>query len=808
MEDPGESVDEARYGSGRKVGGGSGLLAEEVVFAMRCEKFGEIGGTEGKEWNEEEWEARAGHIRRMELIRRATAPRRLSEPSSIELFDVLANAHTRNKAQLFPTRRRPKLRAPETADPAEVEMRFKMSGIAIGGGLSQELKTRAMNLFYTWRDIFETDLLRIRKTDLIEHAFVLSGDAKPYRAKIPQYSEQEIKFCQDLIPRMEEAGLIRRCDSAWGARTKFVPKPRADLRPENDKLRMVHNFIPLNSATEKSRYPCPQIEQIVHTITKKGKSWFFTADAANSYWAIPVRSGDEYKLGFVTPYGMYCYTVMGQGLTGGTHTYSRLRDLVFGNIPEGEDENGDCIPGFPTVIGDRGDVAFDGLIDDSYGSADSFDRLYQFLNEEFFPRCEWGPLYLKGPKCHLFDRTLGMVGLEVGDNGLRPSLRKRKMITEWPMPASWEEVRAFCYLTPFLRRFIPGRAELVKIMKKGMEVVIDEEKERIGAGGDPGRKEPENKEVDKGIKGMKRAVKKPRKIEGPFIWTDEHECAFQSIKQAIATNAMAQPDSDQQYHLAVDASKKGIGGALFQLEGMPPPSEATNSLVHRDAERMIMFISFKLEDAETRYSNSEREALAVIRCLAEVRWMVISSSYPILVYTDHEALWVLLRGLDNDAHGRIAKWQERLGEYNFRLLHRAASTHFMGIADGLSRLPSRLMQKSFTEDSDGLRPEPSITTCGQAGVDIIVPVSSQLAVDWRLGRGLVSQPIQKNKKGGIGKDMEEEGVRGSGVVAVLGEEIEENSDVGGAGGGLGVAARELKRRKWKRWIDSEFYVMW
>ena len=103
---------------------------------------------------------------------------------------------------------------------------------------------------------------------------------------------------------------------------------------------MVPNYIPLNSVTEKSRYPCPRIEQIVHTICNKNKRWLFTTDAANSYQAIPVRSGDEYKIGFVTPYGTYCYMVMGQGLTGGTHTYSRFRDLVFGNIPEGIDKHG------------------------------------------------------------------------------------------------------------------------------------------------------------------------------------------------------------------------------------------------------------------------------------------------------------------------------------------------------------------------------------------------------------------------------------------------------------------------------------
>ena len=368
----------------------------------------------------------------------------------------------------------------ERTDPKIILAWLDKSVITIGNDLGTKQRAQAINLFYTWRDIFETILLRIRRTDLVEHAIVLNHDAKPYRAKIPLYNEREKKFCQELIPQMEEAGLIRRCDSAWAAHTKFIPKPKAELRPEKDKLRMVHNYMPLNSVTEKSRYPCPRIEQIVHTISKKNKRWFFTTDAANSYWAIPVRLGNEHKLGFVTPYGMYCYTVLGQGLTGGTHTYSRFRDLVFGNIPEGTDEHGNKIPGFPSIIGDRGDVAFDGMIDDSYGSTRTFEGMLRFLHEEVFPQCEWGPMYLKGPKCVFFDRTLEMVGIESGENGLRPSLGKRKMISEWPTPTSWQEVKAFCYLTPFLRRFIPGWAELVRIMKTGMVVEIEEEKEGMG----------------------------------------------------------------------------------------------------------------------------------------------------------------------------------------------------------------------------------------------------------------------------------------------------------------------------------------
>jgi hypothetical protein len=35
-----------------------------------------------------------------------------------------------------------------------------------------------------------------------------------------------------------------------------------------------------------------------------------------------------------------------------------------------------------------------------------------------------------------------------------------------------------------------------------------------------------------------------------------------------------------------------------------------------------MFMSFKLETAQQNYSTSEREALEIMRALAEVRWLV------------------------------------------------------------------------------------------------------------------------------------------------------------------------------------------
>ena len=200
-------------------------------------------------------------------------------------------ALTWNKAQLFPTTRWPGTHAIASEDVAsekEIGEWFASTELHLGSHLKKEEVSRAKRMLYTWQDVFETDLLRIRRTDLIEHAIVVLPDAKPYRARISLYMEEEIAFCRHLLPRMEEASLIFCCDTEWGARTKFPLKPRADTLPKDNCLQMVHNFIPLNRVTEKSQYPCPRLEQIVYTIFKKGKSFFFTTDAANSYWAIPI----------------------------------------------------------------------------------------------------------------------------------------------------------------------------------------------------------------------------------------------------------------------------------------------------------------------------------------------------------------------------------------------------------------------------------------------------------------------------------------------------------------------------------------
>jgi len=142
---------------------------------------------------------------------------KLEEKREVRKWKVLGTtALTRNKAQLFPTTRRPEMRdliSEDEISSTEVEEWFASTALQLGTSLSDTERERAKRLLYTWRDVFETDLLRIRRTDLIEHAIILEPGAKPYRARIPLYTEEEINFCKRLLPEMEKAGLIFRCDS-------------------------------------------------------------------------------------------------------------------------------------------------------------------------------------------------------------------------------------------------------------------------------------------------------------------------------------------------------------------------------------------------------------------------------------------------------------------------------------------------------------------------------------------------------------------------------------------------------------------
>lgn len=143
---------------------------------------------------------------------------------------------------------------------------------------------------------------------------------------------------------------------------------------------------------------------------------------------------------------------------------------------------------------------------------------------------------------------------------------------------------------------------------------------------------------------MKTAVNgkktKTKNVIG-FKWTGECQRAFQAVKKAVTENALSGGDPSLQYHLATDASATGLGGVLFQLPANAPHTMAFS--VPTSEHLVVMYLGYQLIPAERNYQTTEREALAVLKCLEEVRWLVHGSDFPVKVYTDHSALVHLLK---------------------------------------------------------------------------------------------------------------------------------------------------------------------
>ena len=88
--------------------------------------------------------------------------------------------------------------------------------------------------------------------------------------------------------------------------------------------------------------------------------------------------------------------------------------------------------------------------------------------------------------------------------------------------------------------------------------------------------------------------------EVKFVWTDKERKAFNVMKQILSKDTLlAYPDFSKPFEIHTNASKVQLGAVISQ-----------NS-------KLIAFYSRKLSPAQTRYTTTERELLAILETLKE-----------------------------------------------------------------------------------------------------------------------------------------------------------------------------------------------
>ena len=250
-----------------------------------------------------------------------------------------------------------------------------------------------------------------------------------------------------------------------------------------------------------------------------------------------------------------------------------------------------------------------------------------------FDRIQAAGLKLKPTKCQFLKREVTFLGHVVSGGGIRTNPEKVKAVETWPTPLDVKELHSFLGLASYYRRFIAGFSiiaePLYKLCRK----------------------------------------------DTPFHWQQEQQSAFEELKhRLVSAPVLAYPDFNVgagSFILDTDASQHlGIGAVLSQLQ-----PDGT--------ERVIAYGSRSLNEHERNYCTTRLEMLALVTYVDHFRYYLLGRRF--CLRTDHHSLTWLMSF--KEPQGQVARWLERLQEYDYTIEHRPGRQH--GNADALSRRPRR-----------------------------------------------------------------------------------------------------------------------
>lgn len=253
-------------------------------------------------------------------------------------------------------------------------------------------------------------------------------------------------------------------------------------------------------------------------------------------------------------------------------------------------------------------------------------------------------LRLNGSKCNFLNSTLSFFGQVFSQEGTRPDPKRVEDLLNAPQPTNAHEVRSLLgmanYSSKYIRDFATLTAPLRELTKKDVR----------------------------------------------FHWTKTHQTAFDKLKKTlVSAPCMSYFDKNKETFVVVDASPVGISAILSQK----PRNSDINS------QQIVAYASRALTDTEKRYSQTEKEALAIIWAVEHFHLFLFGSEFTLV--TDHKPLEIIYGQRTAKTSARIERWVLRLQPYSFKIIYKAGITN---PADYLSRHPtneSRKKQEKMTE---------------------------------------------------------------------------------------------------------------
>ena len=150
-----------------------------------------------------------------------------------------------------------------------------------------------------------------------------------------------------------------------------------------------------------------------------------------------------------------------------------------------------------------------------------------------------------------------------------------------------------------------------------------------------------------------------------FEWGPSQQKAFSTLKDRLANaTSLAYYDSSAPTEVIADASPFGLGAVLVQTQD--------------GVRRAVSYASRTLTPGEHRYSQTEREALALVWSFERFRQYLLGREFTLV--TDHQPLKAIYLPTSRPS-ARIERWVLRLQEFQFRVQYVPG---WQNIADALS----------------------------------------------------------------------------------------------------------------------------
>lgn len=293
--------------------------------------------------------------------------------------------------------------------------------------------------------------------------------------------------------------------------------------------------------------------------------------------------------------------------------------------------------------------AFDGLhlkicyiyLDDIIIYSNTFEEHVDRL-EQIFRRLREIHLKLSPKKCEFCKQKVKYVVHIVSEKGIEPDPEKIQKVIDWPTPVNSDQVRQFLGFVGYYRKFIN---DFSKIARPLTSLIPDSSKK------------------------TKRDAKTAKTPSPNWHWGQEEEISFQELKNClIEFPILGFPIYDQPFEVHTDASQKGIGAVLYQLQD--------------NCKRVIAYASRGLTKSDRNYPVHKLEFLAL-------KWAVTEKFSDYLygttfdVITDNNPLTYVPSSAKLDATSQI--WVASLATYNFSIYYRSGKSN--SDADSMSRFP-------------------------------------------------------------------------------------------------------------------------